>query len=83
MCKDTSNKRISVYWASVDVNKLLTICVYTYSMYHKRMVLIRVWYRTPTCEMVTNATMTCQYKWPPNNLYVYPMKLKYGLKDSL
>jgi len=33
--------------------------------------------------MVTNAMMTCQYKWPPNNLCVYPMKLKYGLEDSL
>jgi len=26
--------------------------------------------------------ITHQYKWPPNNLYVYPMNLKYGL-DSL
>jgi len=33
--------------------------------------------------MATNATMTHQYKWPPNNLYVYPIKLKYGLEDSL
>jgi len=33
--------------------------------------------------MATNATMTHQYKWPHNNLYIYPMKLKYGLKDSL
>ena len=33
--------------------------------------------------MATNAAMTCQYKWPPNNLYVYPMKLKYALEDSL
>jgi len=27
--------------------------------------------------------MTHQYKWPPNNLYVYPLMPKYGLKDSL
>jgi len=33
--------------------------------------------------MATNAMMACQYKWPPNNLNVYPMKLKYGLEDSL
>jgi len=33
--------------------------------------------------MVTNAMMTTQYKWPPNNLNVDPMKLKYGLKDLL
>jgi len=33
--------------------------------------------------MGTNATMTHQYKWPPNNFYVYPMLLKYGLEDSL
>ena len=33
--------------------------------------------------MATNATMTRQYKWPPNNLYVYPMKLKCGLEDSV
>ena len=32
--------------------------------------------------MATNATMTRQYKWPPNNLYVYPMQRKYGLVDS-
>jgi len=32
--------------------------------------------------MATNATMTRQYKSPPNNLYVYPIKLKYGLEDS-
>jgi len=33
--------------------------------------------------MATNAMMTHQYKWPPNNLYVYLIKLKYGLEDSL
>jgi len=33
--------------------------------------------------MATNAMMTRQYKWPFNNLYVYPMKVKYGLEDSL
>jgi len=33
--------------------------------------------------MAINATMIRQYKWPPNNLYVYPMKLKYVLEDSL
>jgi len=33
--------------------------------------------------MATYAMMTHQYKWPPNNLYVYPMKLKYGFEDSL
>jgi len=34
--------------------------------------------------MATKATMTRQYKWPPNNLYVYPtVKLKYRLEDSL
>jgi len=33
--------------------------------------------------MATNTTMTRKYKWPTNNLYVYPMKLKYGLEDSL
>jgi len=33
--------------------------------------------------MATNAMMTFQYKWPPNNLYVYPMKQKYELEDSL
>jgi len=33
--------------------------------------------------MAINAMMTGQYKWPPNNLYVYPMKLKDGLEDSL
>jgi len=36
-----------------------------------------------TCEMATNAMITHQYKWPPNDLYVYLMKLKYGLEDSL
>jgi len=33
--------------------------------------------------MATNATMTHQNKWRSNNLYVYPMKLKYELKDLL
>jgi len=33
--------------------------------------------------MAANATTTHQYKWPSNNLYVYPMKLKYGLEDLL
>jgi len=33
--------------------------------------------------MATNVMMTRQYKWPPNNLYDYPIKLKYGLEDSL
>jgi len=33
--------------------------------------------------MAASATMTRQYKWPPNNLYVNPMKLKYRLEDSL
>jgi len=31
----------------------------------------------------TNATMTHQYKWPPNNFYVNPMKLTYGLEDCI
>jgi len=33
--------------------------------------------------MATNATMKYQYKWPTYNLCIYPIKLKYGLKDSL
>jgi len=33
--------------------------------------------------MDTNTTMTSQYKWPPNNFYIYPMKLKYGLEDLI
>jgi len=33
--------------------------------------------------MATNVTMTYQYKWPSNNLYVYTMKLKYELEDLL
>jgi len=33
--------------------------------------------------MATNAMMAHQYRWTPNNLYVYPMKLKYGLEDLL
>jgi len=33
--------------------------------------------------MATNAMMTHQYKWPSNNLYIYPMKLEYRLGDSL
>jgi len=33
--------------------------------------------------MATNVMMALQYKWPPNNLYVYPMKLKNGLEDLL
>jgi len=33
--------------------------------------------------MAANAMMTHHYKCPPNNFYVHPMKLKYGLEDSL
>jgi len=33
--------------------------------------------------MATDAVMTHQYKYPPNNLYAYTMKLKYQLEDSL
>jgi len=32
---------------------------------------------------MANPTMTRKYKWQPNNPYIYPMMLKYGLKDSL
>jgi len=33
--------------------------------------------------MAINATMIYQYKWPTKNLYIYTMKLKYGLEDWL
>jgi len=33
--------------------------------------------------MTTNAMIMHQYIWLPNNLYFYPMKLKYGLGEDL